>query len=148
MSSLSKFCFLKTPKSCRLYRLIGIADMSDLNQMRLFLFKIRAGLDKEVDGYANVAVAPVEKELKEPSKYKVVAINDDYTPMDFVVFVLENFFGMTQEKATQVMLQIHTRGSAVCGIFTKDVAETKAELVNCYAREHQHPLLCKVEKAD
>ena len=74
-------------------------------------------------------------------------INDDYTPMEFVVEVLQLFFAMGREKATQVMLAVHTQGKAVCGIYTRDIAETKAMQVNRYARENQHPLLCEIEAA-
>lgn len=84
--------------------------------------------------------------LKRPSMYKVILLNDDYTPMDFVVEVLEHFFSMDREKATRIMLAIHTEGCAVCGIYTRDIAETKAMQVNQYARESQHPLLCEIEK--
>lgn len=80
-----------------------------------------------------------------PPLYKVVLHNDDYTPMDFVVDVLCTFFTMDVEKATQIMLAVHTRGKAVCGVYTRDVAETKAEQVNAYSRKHQQPLLCNVE---
>ena len=72
--------------------------------------------------------------------YKVVLLNDDYTPMEFVVEVLEKFFRMDRGKATQVMLHVHTRGKGVCGLFTYDIAETKVALVNQYSRDHQHPL--------
>ena len=74
-------------------------------------------------------------------------LNDDYTPMEFVVQVLESIFGMNREKATQVMLHVHTRGRGVCGVYTKDIAETKVSQVNDYARSHQHPLLCTMEEA-
>ena len=84
---------------------------------------------------------------KTPSMYKVLMLNDDYTPMDFVVEVLEVFFAMNREKATRIMLTVHTQGKAVCGIFTRDVAETKAAMVVDYARENQHPLMCQVEVA-
>ncbi len=93
----------------------------------------------------DIAVEAVKPELKHPPMYKVIMLNDDYTPMEFVVKVLEMFFGMTREKATKVMLTVHTQGKAVCGIFTRDIAETKAALVNQYARENQHPLLCEIE---
>ncbi|UWN52202.1 ATP-dependent Clp protease adapter protein ClpS [Alcanivorax sp. ALC70] len=79
--------------------------------------------------------------------YKVMMLNDDYTPMDFVVEVLETFFRMDREQATQVMLTVHTRGKAVCGVYPQDIAETKAAQVVDYAREHQHPLMCQVERA-
>jgi ATP-dependent Clp protease adaptor protein ClpS len=80
--------------------------------------------------------------------YKVLILNDDYTPMEFVVHVLETFFAMNREKATQVMLAVHTMGSAVCGIFPRDLAETKSEQVNEYARENEHPLMSTVEMTD
>ncbi|AMX02536.1 ATP-dependent Clp protease adapter ClpS [Microbulbifer thermotolerans] len=83
--------------------------------------------------------------LKRPPMYKVVMLNDDYTPMDFVVEALELFFGVDRERATQLMLQVHTQGKAVCGVYTRDIAETKAAQVNQFAREHQHPLLCEIE---
>jgi ATP-dependent Clp protease adaptor protein ClpS len=73
--------------------------------------------------------------------------NDDFTPMDFVVVVLETFFNMDRERATQVMLHVHTRGKGVCGVFTREVAETKVTQVNEFSRTHQHPLLCTMEKA-
>ena len=72
-------------------------------------------------------------------------MNDDYTPMEFVVHVLQSFFTMPLEKATQTMLAVHTKGSAVCGVYTKDVAETKCQQVNQYSQENEHPLLCTVE---
>ena len=76
----------------------------------------------------------------------MVLLNDDYTPMEFVVEVLEVFFGMNREKATQVMLHVHTRGRGVCGVFTREIAESKVAQVNEYARLNQHPLLCTMEK--
>ncbi len=86
-------------------------------------------------------------ELKQPPQYKVLLLNDDYTPMEFVVEILETFFGMNRDKATQVMLHVHTRGKGVCGVFSRDVAETKVTQVNEYSRQHQHPLLCTLEEA-
>ncbi|HEY7772264.1 MAG TPA: ATP-dependent Clp protease adapter ClpS [Marinagarivorans sp.] len=100
----------------------------------------------EHDGQdGDVAVEIDKPKLKRPPMYKVVMLNDDYTPMDFVVEVLEHFFGMDAEKATRTMLIVHTEGRATCGIYSKDVAETKAMMVNKYAREHQHPLLCEID---
>jgi len=75
-------------------------------------------------------------------------LNDDYTPMDFVVEILEVIFSMSREKATHVMLTVHTHGKATCGVYTRDVAETKAAQVNQYAREHEHPLLCEIEAVE
>lgn len=93
-------------------------------------------------GFAATTEKP---KLKQPPLYKVILINDDYTPMDFVVDVLRSFFNMNVEKATQVMLKVHTEGKGVCGVFSKDVAETKAAQVNDYSRECEQPLLCSVE---
>ncbi|TVQ91828.1 MAG: ATP-dependent Clp protease adapter ClpS [Chromatiaceae bacterium] len=85
--------------------------------------------------------------LKRPPLFKVLLVNDDYTPMEFVVHVLETFFRMSREKATQVMLHVHTRGVGVCGVYPRDIAETKVVQVNDFARENQHPLLCTMEEA-
>ncbi len=95
----------------------------------------------------DVAVQETRPQLAPPPMYKVVILNDDYTPMDFVVEVLESFFNMDREKATRVMLTIHTQGEATCGIYTRDVAETKAAQVVDYAQQNQHPLLCRVTQA-
>lgn len=86
-----------------------------------------------------------EAELLVPRKYKVVLLNDDYTPMDFVVTILQRFFYLPEEVATQIMLQVHHQGRSVCGVYTRDIAETKVVLVNDFARIHQHPLLCCME---
>ncbi len=83
---------------------------------------------------------------KRPSMYKVLMLNDDYTPMEFVIHVLERFFGMGHEQATQVMLHVHQRGVGVCGVFTYEIAETKVTQVMDLARQHQHPLQCTIEK--
>ena len=101
--------------------------------------------EAENDSGSGLALEPSKPELKRPPLYKVVLINDDYTPMEFVVEVLEIFFRMNREQATHVMLTVHTQGKGVCGIFTRDIAETKAAQVNQYAREHEHPLLCEIE---
>lgn len=85
--------------------------------------------------------------LKKPPLYNVMLLNDDYTPMEFVVDVLRIFFRHDRPKATQIMLEVHTKGKAVCGTYTRDIAETKTAQVNDYSREHQHPLLCVVEPA-
>jgi len=83
---------------------------------------------------------------KPPPLYKVLLLNDDFTPMDFVVVVLQKFFGMDRERATRVMLQVHREGMGVCGVFAKDVAATKVEQVVAFARQHQHPLACVMEE--
>ena len=84
--------------------------------------------------------------LKLPSMYKVLLLNDDYTPMEFVVLVLQKFFGMTRERATQVMLKVHREGMGICGVYPRDVASTKVQQVAAYARKHQHPLQCVMEE--
>ena len=90
----------------------------------------------------------VKPKLEVPSMYNVVMLNDDFTPMEFVVEVLETFFNHDRESATRVMLKVHTMGKAICGSYTRDIAETKASLVNQYARESQHPLLCEIESSN
>jgi ATP-dependent Clp protease adaptor protein ClpS len=100
------------------------------------------------DGQGGVAVENAKPALKRPAMYRVIMLNDDYTPMEFVVEVLLGFFNKSPEQATHIMLTVHTKGSAVCAIYTRDVAETKAALVNQYARDCQHPLLCEVAPAD
>jgi ATP-dependent Clp protease adaptor protein ClpS len=93
----------------------------------------------------NLAIEEAKPKVKRPPMYKVILINDDYTPMEFVVHVLEKFFGMNREKATHIMLNVHTQGKGVCGIFTREIAETKVSQVNDYSRKHEHPLLCTLE---
>ncbi|MEQ1485150.1 ATP-dependent Clp protease adapter ClpS [Methyloglobulus sp.] len=104
----------------------------------------------EFEPYKNndqgLAVQPAKPQLKKPPLYKVILLNDDFTPMAFVIDILMHFFGMPEDMATRVMLQIHTQGIGVCGTYTKDVAETKVSIVNEYSREHQHPLLCSMEE--
>ena len=94
----------------------------------------------------SLAVEEAKPKLKKPRKYRVVLLNDDYTPMEFVVQILTRFFGMNQEMATKVMLTVHTKGKAVCGEYSYEIAETKVEQVNDYSRQHQHPLLCTMEE--
>ena len=94
--------------------------------------------------------AVVEKQAartKPPPMYQVVLLNDDYTPMEFVVAVLQKFFSMDREKATQVMLKVHREGRGVCGVFPRDIASTKVEQVSSYSRQHQQPLQCVMEEA-
>ncbi|MDR1855048.1 MAG: ATP-dependent Clp protease adapter ClpS [Azoarcus sp.] len=83
---------------------------------------------------------------RRPPLYKVLLLNDDFTPMDFVVVVLQKYFAMNREQATRIMLQVHREGMGMCGVFTKDVASTKVEQVVAYARQHQHPLACVMEE--
>ncbi len=94
----------------------------------------------------DLAVQGGRPKLKRPPMYKVMLLNDDYTPMDFVIQVLESFFQLDRERATQVMLHVHTKGVGVCGLFTRDIAETKVAQVNEHSRKNQHPLLCTMEK--
>jgi len=105
-------------------------------------------MSKQTDNHEDdgIAVEEAKPKLKRPPKYKVLLLNDDYTPMEFVVHILEDFFNMNREKATQVMLNVHTKGMGVCGVYSRDIAETKVELVNTYARESQHPLKCTMEE--
>ena len=100
------------------------------------------------DSDGGLALQESKPELKRPPLFKVVLMNDDYTPMEFVVEVLETFFKMNREQATHVMLTVHTQGKGVCGIYTRDIAETKAAQVNQYARENEHPLLAEIEASE
>tara|TARA_A100001037_G_scaffold7707_1_gene7655 strand:+ start:479 stop:805 length:327 start_codon:yes stop_codon:yes gene_type:complete len=94
-----------------------------------------------------VVVEEAKPKLKKPPLYNVVLLNDDYTPMEFVVHVLEQFFSLDRETAVRVMLHVHTQGKGVCGTFSREIAETKVAQVNDYSRENQHPLLCTMEYA-
>lgn len=93
----------------------------------------------------NLLLDHVVHKAKPPKRYKVVLLNDDFTPMDFVVEVLMRFFAMDETKAMQVMLAVHHQGKGICGIYSREVAETKAYQVNHYSRQHQHPLMCQIE---
>ena len=104
--------------------------------------------EEEGDSDGGLALQESRPELKRPPLFKVVLMNDDYTPMEFVVEVLEVFFRMNREQATQVMLTVHTQGKVVCGIYTRDIAETKSAQVNQYARDNEHPLLCEIEASE
>ncbi|MFD2190482.1 ATP-dependent Clp protease adapter ClpS [Pistricoccus aurantiacus] len=104
--------------------------------------------DHAEDADGQVVTQSADPQLAQPPLYKVILYNDDFTPMEFVIEVLQTFFYMESEKAVQVMLAVHTRGKATCGIFTRDIAETKSQQVNQYARECQHPLLCDIDKAE
>ena len=98
------------------------------------------------DGY-DLAVEEARPKLKHPSLYRVVLINDDYTPMEFVVDILETIFGMERTRATQVMLEVHTKGKGICGVYNFEIAETKVAQVTGLAQQHQHPLLCEMEES-
>jgi ATP-dependent Clp protease adaptor protein ClpS len=103
--------------------------------------------DHNFDNDDGLALEEQRPKLKQPPMFKVVLLNDDYTPMEFVVYVLETFFKMDSEQATRVMLNVHTKGKGVCGIYTRDVSETKVSQVNEYARTNNHPLMCDMEEA-
>ena len=96
---------------------------------------------------SGVAVEESRPEVKEPSRYKVILLNDDFTPMEFVVQILQIFFNMDTETATRIMLSIHTKGKGICGVYTKDIAETKVNQVNQFSRDNEQPLLCTMEEA-
>lgn len=103
--------------------------------------------DPRHDGRHDLVVDEARPKVRRPPLYKVILINDDYTPMEFVVEVLQTFFRMDRNKATQIMLHVHTRGRGICGVFTYEIAETKVAQVNEYSRQQQHPLLCTLEEA-
>lgn len=121
-----------------------MVNMGNFRNLKLRLSKD----DEEGDRDGGLALQEAKPVLKKPPMYKVIMLNDDYTPMDFVVEILESFFYMDREAATRIMLKVHTEGRAVCGIYTRDIAETKAAQVNQYARESQHPLLCEIEAVE
>ena len=108
---------------------------------------IKMQKDEDKDGDNGTAVATRTKEkLKKPSLYRVLLLNDDFTPMHFVIHVLQRFFAMNEEQASQITMHVHTNGVGECGIFTYEVAETKVTKVMDFARENQHPLQCVLEK--
>lgn len=104
--------------------------------------------DKEIDiGHEDgLAVEEAKPKLKPPKRFKVVLLNDDFTPMEFVIQVLQGYFKMDRETAVQVMMMVHTKGKGICGVFSKDIAETKVAQVNEYSRQNQHPLMCSMEE--
>lgn len=101
--------------------------------------------DKLTQQSDDLAVQEAKPKLKKPQLYKVILLNDDYTPMEFVVRVLERFFHKNREEATQIMLHVHQKGMGICGLFTREVAETKVQQVMLYAAQNQHPLQCTME---
>ena len=92
-------------------------------------------------------LAPEKVRVKPPPLFKVILLNDDYTPMEFVVQILQKFFAMDREQATRIMLKVHTEGMGICGVFPRDIAHTKVEQVIQYSRSHQHPLQCTMEES-
>jgi ATP-dependent Clp protease adaptor protein ClpS len=105
--------------------------------------RTRPGKD---DGVGTDLITKTKPKTKKPSLYKVLLLNDDYTPMEFVVLVLEHFFNKSREDATRIMLHVHQKGVGICGVYTFEVAETKVAQVMDFARQHQHPLQCTMEK--
>ena len=103
--------------------------------------------DKTGDGTNTGVVVKARPKTKKPAMYKVIMLNDDYTPMEFVVHVLERFFSKNRDEATTIMMHVHQRGVGICGVYTYEVAETKVTQVMDFARQHQHPLQCTLEKA-
>ena len=104
------------------------------------------GKDLESRKDHGIALEEARPEVELPPMYRVILLNDDYTPMEFVIEILQLFFAMSNDRATQVMLHVHTRGKGVCGVFTYEIAETKVVQVNEYSRQHDHPLKCTLEK--
>jgi ATP-dependent Clp protease adaptor protein ClpS len=98
------------------------------------------------DDQSTGVVVKTKPKTKKPSLYKVLMLNDDYTPMEFVVHVLERFFSKNRDEANRIMMHVHRRGVGICGVFTYEVAETKVTQVMDFARQHQHPLQCTLEK--
>jgi len=121
--------------------------VSDEMQLVAARFVLSGEGDGDADTDAEVGIATKTKaKPKKPSQYKVLLLNDDYTPMEFVVMILKRFFGMDLEQATRVMLHVHQKGVGVCGVFPYEVAETKVNQVMDFARQNQHPLQCTLEK--
>ena len=98
------------------------------------------------EGPSTGVIVKAKPKTKKPSMYKVLMLNDDYTPMEFVVHILERFLGKSRDEATRIMLHVHRRGVGVCGVYTYEVAESKVTQVMDFARQHQHPLQCTLEK--
>jgi len=102
--------------------------------------------DEDMSHDSDLMVQESRPDVEEPKRYKVILVNDDFTPMEFVVEILSIFFNLDEETATRIMLNVHEKGKGVCGIFSKDIAETKVVMVNEFARENEHPLLCTMEQ--
>jgi len=101
---------------------------------------------KYQDGQGDTSLSVESTKLRPPSLYKVLLLNDDFTPMEFVIVVLQKFFAMNREQATLIMLKVHNEGRGLCGIYPRDIAASKVEQVTAYARQHQHPLACVMEE--
>jgi ATP-dependent Clp protease adaptor protein ClpS len=122
------------------------ADLQGFRPVRMADDKKRKSDDGKGDGLGTAVITKTKPQTKRPSLYRVLILNDDYTPMEFVVHVLERFFNKNREAATEIMLHVHHHGIGECGIFTYEVAETKVTQVMDFARKHQHPLQCVMEK--
>ena len=120
--------------------------VNHLNRIRLSSNVIKNHSDEDMNHDSDLMVQESRPDVEEPKRYKVILVNDDFTPMEFVVEILSIFFNLDEETATRVMLNVHEKGKGVCGIFSKDVAETKVVMVNEFARENEHPLLCTMEQ--
>ena len=100
----------------------------------------------QINNTEDIQISPEKQKTKLPSIYKVIILNDDYTPMEFVVYTIQNVFKKSHDEATRIMLKIHTEGQGICGMFPLEIAETKMKQVLNLAKEHQHPLQCIIEK--
>ena len=109
------------------------------------MIKLNLPEDSDIDRSSGTAVLEQEPQVKEPPMYQVLLLNDDYTPMEFVVYVLQTVFNHTHEQSTQIMMAVHTKGMGVCGIFSKEIAEMMSYEVNEMAKHHNHPLLSEIE---
>ena len=118
------------------------------NKMTDYAFRMQGGEERNgtSGGRGTSVITRVQPKVKKPSLYRVLLLNDDYTPMEFVIHILERFFQKDREAATRIMLQVHNHGVGECGTYTYEVAETKVMQVMDFAREHQHPLQCVMEK--
>ena len=112
------------------------------------IFNASNSEDNDFEEGSSLATKTADPIVKKPSLYRILLLNDDYTPMEFVVYVLQKFFNYDQERATQIMLAVHTHGKGVCGIFTKEIAETKSSQINDFAQQNEHPLLSEIEPVD
>jgi ATP-dependent Clp protease adaptor protein ClpS len=126
---------------------LGMIKRIDFKGLTVNGILIKNQSDDEIDHDSGLVVQESRPEVAEPKRYMVILMNDDFTPMEFVVEILRLFFNLDEESATRIMLNVHTKGKGVCGIFSKDIAETKVVMVNEFARENEHPLLCTMEQA-
>ena len=124
----------------------AVMQVSRSQKFAVYLGPDDNGDDDDDSGTGTGTVTKTKPKVKRPSQYRVLILNDDYTPMEFVVHVLERFFQKSREDATQIMLHVHHHGVGECGVFTYEVAETKVTQVMDFARKHQHPLQCIMEK--